>query len=552
MFPAFRRQEGFVHAGSGFDFSNGEMMAWRRIALWFGMAVAGIGAVSYFVLVPDEARRPLPNGLAEPILVPVEVPFHHRWAKATAHPFLAAAAIDADGDGDDEVFLGGSDGQGDMLLDWRQGKLVDIAPMLSLGDEAATYGALSLDVTGDGKVDLLTVGNNGLWLWRNGGAQFKAQKIEVAMPDDSVPLAVAAGDYDKDGHVDLYLSLFVSPAKFRSPVFNDPSHAKANILLRNRGDFSFEDVTAKMNAGGLQNTFTSSFVDLDGDRWLDLVLAQNTGEIEILKNVEGRTFERTAYRSGFGFWMGLAFADIDNDADLDIFVSNLGNSIPSFLVKGDRRADQAAANEWALLRNEGEFKFTDVTKPAGLTGYGFAWGAAFEDLNFDGRFDLVVAQNYIKWPVHKVFTLPGKVLLGGGQGPLEFFTSEGGRNADFGHVPLLADLDGDGRNDVVWANMNGPARAYLNQSDGAFISVRLPDSPDSIGAKVTLEGRSVPALTIVAGEGLTSDRTTQVTFGLGPGGAHPTTLYVAWPNGRTTGIPSPRLNDSLILQAPPP
>ncbi len=447
-------------------------------------------AAAYVVLVGGEANRPPPGSIPTPQLSAIEVPFTHRWAKKTSHPLLGAAAIDIDGDGRDEVFLGGSDGQPDALIAWRDGKLADVAAEVGLGDEQATYGALSLDVDGDGDVDLLTAGQAGIVLWRNGGGRFTREALNVALPSDSVPMALTAADYDRDGDFDLYVSMFVSPQSFRSPVFNDPAHAKRNLLLRNDGDLKFTDVT-DIETAGLQNTFTASFADLDQDGWPDLVLAQNTGEVEIIRNLGEGIFSRMDFHSGYGFWMGLAFGDIDADGDLDIFLSNIGNSIPAVLVAGDRREDQRPNNEWLILRNDGDFHFSDVTQAVGADGFGFAWGGAFEDVNHDGTLDLLVAQNYVKWPVHKLFKLPGKLLLNGGGASPRFYTSPAGSNASTGDVPLIADLDGDGQNDIVWANMDAPARAYLNKTGGRFISVRLPDTVPSIGARIRFRRREI-------------------------------------------------------------
>lgn len=508
-----------------------------------------LAAAAYVVLVPSEAVRPPPPGVAEPMLVPIEVPFTHRWAKATSHPLLAAAAIDIDGDGRDEVFLGGSDGQPAALIAWRDGSLVDIAAQVGLGDKVATYGALSIDMDGDGLVDLLTVGHAGLILWLNKDGRFERRPLDVQIPADAVPMAVTAGDFDRDGNVDLYVSMFVAPASFRSPVFNDPAHAKRNMLLHNQGGLRFKDVTDAVTSG-LQNTFTSSFVDLDGDGWLDLVLAQNTGEVEILRNRGNGKFTRVELRTGYGFWMGLAFGDIDGDGDLDIFLSNIGNSIPPPLVRGDRRGDQPPANEWLLLRNDGSMYFTDITAGAGVTGFGFGWGGVFEDVNLDGTLDLLVAENYVKWPVHRFFKLPGKVLLGVPGASPAFFTSKAGANPSYGHVPLIADLDGDGRNDIVWANMDGPARVYLNRTEGRFLAVRLPDAPVSIGARIRLEGVHAPVHTFIAGEGLTSDRTTQFTFGLAKDSPMPTAIVVEWRDGKVTRVTAPPVNKIIVVSAP--
>ncbi len=165
----------------------------RQRLHWPGAAAAALLAVATLagcgVLVADEASRPPPPGLVEPVLEPLDVPFAHRWASDTSHPLLAAAAIDIDGDGRDEVFLGGSDGQPDALIAWRDGKLVDIAAQMGIGGTTATYGALSLDFDGDGRVDLLTAGHAGLVLWLNRAAGFTRQLLAV----DAVPMAVSEG-----------------------------------------------------------------------------------------------------------------------------------------------------------------------------------------------------------------------------------------------------------------------------------------------------------------------------------------------------------------------
>ena len=382
-----------------------------------------LGTSACTVLTAGESSRPVPPGLDEPSLALVETPFVHQWSKQSSHPLLAAAAIDIDQDGRDEVFLGGSDDQADALLVWRNGQIVDIAESVGLGDQSATYGALSLDFNTDGNTDLLTAGKAGLTLWLNRNGRFEPQALDVVLPVGAVPLAITAGDYDRDGLTDLYVSLFINAKDMRSPVFNDPAHAKSNLLLRGVGDNKFIDATDTVTRG-LQNTFTASFADLDSDLWPDLVLAQNTGEVEILHNQQDGTFRRVDLATGFGFWMGLGFADLHATGRLDFFLSNSGNSIPAFLTKGDLREDQRAENKWLLLKNDGDMRFADIGAAAGLTGFGFGWGGLFEDVNLDGVLDLLVAENYVKWPIHKLFKLPGKLLLGGSVDAPDFFTSD--------------------------------------------------------------------------------------------------------------------------------
>jgi len=286
---------------------------------------------------------------------PVPVEFTHVWNKAT-HPFTGAAVIDVDGDGKLEIFVGGGEGQRDALLSYRNGRLVDIGNSAGLSNNAATYGATAIDMDGDGDTDLIVARNDGVYLYLNEGGRFREKRITVDLPANAVPFSVAVADIDRDGDGDLYISVFIEFPSFRSATFNDPAHAKANRLLLNNGDLTFTDITASSGTAGKQNTFLSVFVDLDADGWQDLVVAQNTGEVEIFRNMKDRTFRSVASESGYGFWMGLAVGDIDNDGDQDLFFSNVGKSIPVFLTTGDIRDDQRHNLEWLLLRNDGGFR----------------------------------------------------------------------------------------------------------------------------------------------------------------------------------------------------
>ncbi|MEE9359196.1 MAG: hypothetical protein V3U85_01810, partial [Hyphomicrobium sp.] len=108
---------------------------WKKALTGLVTLVILLVAAAYIILVRGEAERPAPEGIATPVLKPISVPFTHRWAKGTTHPLMGAAAIDIDGDGRDEVFLGGSDGQPDVLLSWKDGKLEDVAGVVGLGDD---------------------------------------------------------------------------------------------------------------------------------------------------------------------------------------------------------------------------------------------------------------------------------------------------------------------------------------------------------------------------------------------------------------------------------
>lgn len=485
-----------------------------------------------------------------PPLTPVPVDFTHTWAKGT-HPFTGAAVIDIDGDGTYEIFVGGGEGQPDALLSYRNGQLVNIENGTGLSNTNATYGSTAIDLDADGDTDLIVARENGVYLYLNDGGRFQEQQIPVDLPIDSVPFSVAVADIDHDGDGDLYVSIFVNAKKFRSATFNDPQHAKSNRMLLNNGDLTFTDITESSGTASKQNTFLSAFVDLDSDGWQDLVVAQNTGAIEIFRNMKNRTFQPVPTTSAFGFWMGLAVGDIDNDGDQDLFFTNVGTSIPLFLTSGDLRNDQRHTHDWMLLRNEGNFRFTDVTDEYGLTGEGFAWGAVFEDLNLDGQLDLFVAQNYIKWPVHKLLKLSGRTYLQTGENPARTFqqaSSLGLENKHFGQSPVIVDLDGDGRQDLVWLNIDGPARAFLNTAPGNYVTIAVPDTVANIGTTITLEtnrGRSYTRA-VVGTVGMLTDQTPELSFGLG----HDEQILravIQRSNGQTEVISGPLINRKTAI-----
>lgn len=518
----------------------------RRFRLLRSFLVSSIGMTSACSWVyPNEPLRSVPSATPLPVFEEIPVDFAHRWDRKLAHHLTGGAALDIDGDGKSELFVGGGEGQPDALLGFVDGRLVDRIAETGLSSNAATYGCLAIDLDDDGDVDLAVARNDGVTLYRREGALFIPERLAVELPENAVVLAIAAGDIDRDRDADLYLSVFVDFPHFVPATFNVPDHAKGNRLLRNDGGLRFTDITTSVTASK-QNTFTSAFVDLDDDGLQDLVIAQNTGRVEILHNQGGGEFRAIDVPTGFGFWMGVAVGDYDADGDQDLLFTNVGDSFPAFVAHGDLRDDQSFAGGWALLRNDGKLGFRDVTDDAQLAGLGFAWGAAFEDVNFDGTLDLLASQNYVKWPVHRVFKFPGKVLLGLSDG--RFAPAPVAENESFSNAPLLADLDGDGRLDLFWLNNDGPSRAYLNRSPGNSVVVELPDAARSLGARAHLEGAGISGVReVVSGAGLGTDPAPWLVFGLGAS-ASADRVVIEWPDGRTTTVEDPPVNRVIRIQ----
>ncbi|PCI21376.1 hypothetical protein COB64_00645 [Candidatus Wolfebacteria bacterium] len=480
--------------------------------------------------------------------VPIDFVHEHTLP---GHGFAGGAVIDIDNDGVQEVFVGGSVGQPDALFSYKNGEFKNIIEGTGLSNiEEGTYGALSIDSDNDGDIDLFIARDSGVYMYINRDKIFSETKIELELEKNTIPIAIASGDINKDGLIDLYISTFIDPPNFKAATFNDIDHGKLNIMLLNKGDNTFQDITASSGLLLKQNTFVSSFIDLDNDGWLDLVLSPNTDSVKIYKNLRNLTFEEISSPTVYGFWMGMAVGDIDNDGDMDLFFSNAGKTIPKRFLMGDIRDDQSLDLKWKLLRNDGNFVFTDITKEKGVQKDEFAWGAIFEDFNLDGLQDLMVAENFVKWFPHKLIKNPGRFFVQRSNG--NFVSTEnisGVVNKYFGQSPLIADFNRDGYPDIIYVNFDGPLRAFLNEGgNNNYVAVSLQDIAESIGARVIVEKINGTRLTkqVITSTGLVTDQTPELFFGLGSD-TDIRSIEVIWPSGRVEIIDDVQINSRIII-----
>jgi enediyne biosynthesis protein E4 len=479
----------------------------------------------------------------------IPIDFNHKFAEDNSLAFLGSAVIDIDGDDIHEFFVGGGSNQADALFKWRDGKFINIIASTKLSKNSATYGATSIDIDKDGDIDLIIARDDGVYLYLNNNRIFDGQKLSLNLPAKSVPTSIAVTDIEQDGDADLYISTFIRPEFFKSATYNDPEHTTKNILLRNDNG-NFTDVTDSSGLVVNQNTFLTVFVDLDGDLLQDAVVSPNTDTVKIFKNNGDGTFTEQRAPTGYGFWMGLAVGDIDNDGDADLFLSNAGNTISKFFLKGDLRDDQLLDPEWALLRNDGNFTFTNINDEALLTNYGFSWGASFSDLNLDGHLDLLVSQNYIKWQAHKFSKLPGKAFIQDTGKFLPVTKISGLSNRFFGQSPLVTEINGDGYPDVLFLNINGPLRAFLNRGgDNHFVRVILPDNADSLGAKVVLERADGSHLIkqFFTSMGYMTDPSPEFIFGLGESSAN-VSVTIYRPSGHKQFIEDVQADSKIVFK----
>ena len=469
---------------------------------------------------PTEPRRRRARAtLAEPRFEEIAVDFAHRWDRTTSHHLTGAAVLDLDGDGREEIFVGGGAGQPDALLALEDGRLVDRIAGTGLSSLEATYGSCAIDLDGDGDVDLVVARNDGVTLYLNdGGGRFQRR----------APAGRAAGELGgarggRLGH---------RPRRRRRPLPERSSSTsrtscrppstcrrtpRQNRLLRNDGNLRFTDVTTpatRVEAEHLHLALRRPRRRSPTRTWWS---RRTPGRSRSCATRATAASTPVPFDSGYGFWMGVAAGDVDGDGDQDLSLHRT-SATPSraFAVKGDRHDDQPYDGGWLLLRNDGGFHFTDVTREAGLDGIGFAWGAVFEDMNLDGQLDLMVSQNYVKWPVHRWFKFPGKLLLGGGPASLPRLAG-GVENRAFSNSPVIADLDGDARPDLFWLNNDGPSRAYLNRTRGQRGRRARCPTPCARSARACASRAAAPGYTreVASSSGLGTDQSPELVFGLG-------------------------------------
>lgn len=499
-------------------------------------------------------------GTEVPTFVTHELPHDHSHSDATSLPFTGGAAIDVDGDGVDELFIGGGHGQLDVLYKFN-GEGFDAVPDAAGIDKpegGSSLGALVLDVNGDHQQDLIITRPTGIWLYTNNDGTFSGRKLDAPLRDDTTPLSVAVADINGDGHFDMYVSGYLRNDLVEGlNIFNQEGYGGTSALLINRGDNSFVDETEARGLYYKHNTFQSAFIDFDNDGDLDLVVAHDTGRVKTWENDGNGKFTdaRNPNSDEYSYPMGIAIGDYDNDGLVDFFFSNVGTSPPHFLVKGDLRDDQQHNWKWLLFRNLGHMKFEDVAEEAKLADYEFSWGAVFEDLNLDGREDLVVSENFVSAPFHKFgfLRLPGRLFV---QTPAGEFAEVGAQagvvNRRYSISPVTADFNSDGRPDIVHVNIAGRSQVFLSsgESNNGYLKVRLDRDVSSIGAMVTIEMEDGTKLfrPFVSGEGLAADSSHVIIVGLGTQRAD--TVSVRYIDGRTVVRKGPFRNQTVSFEAP--
>ncbi len=502
-------------------------------SFFWGFFIIFIGLLSWRVMtwIPNPyPLKALPDHEV-PVFNMLGVNFAHQYDKNHALPFMGGAVFDMKGDGQNYLFLSGGYDQPDRIYKYNHDSLIDITEESGITKDAldTTYGVAAIDAHNHGLIDLFIARESGVYLYKNVNGKYEGKKLDIPLDPKHAPLSIAVADLKKRGKVDLFICTHLKAEHLDGPFTLQHSKGAKSLLLLNNGDNTFTDITKEAGLEIDHNALQAAFVDLDDDGEMDLVVIYENGPIATYRNMGNLKFKSMPNPSShiISSPKSIAIGDYNNDGRPDLFISNLGPfhwwnvgaTPPNIMALGDLSSKEELHRSQMLWRNEGNFQFTDVAKQAHLADYELSRGAVFADFNNNGYLDLALTQNDIWFPPHKVLRLPSRLLLQ--QKDNTFASTE--KEADvenpyYGISPLIVDLTNNGYPDLIYLNLNGPTRVFLNRGNGNnYIKVTLKNEPRSLGAKVTVKIKSGKILTgfFIPTQGLCSYQTNSLFFGLG-------------------------------------
>lgn len=410
------------------------------------------------------------------------------------------------------------------------------------------------DYDNDGLPDLYVTGYGHNVLYRNlGGCKFEDVTERAGVRGGGFSTGAAWADYDRDGRLDLFIARYVrtdlqhlprpdpNAEGYRSVILQIPDEmeGETDLLFRNHGDGTFEDVSHKAGVDNPGKLHGMGVVwgDYDNDGWPDLYVTNDGGTNYLFHNNGDGTFGENGILSGTATGahgeiygnMAADFGDFNHDGRLDLVTTRYSRQ-PVSLYRNDQTA------------------FTDVAAEAGLmqpTVAPVKWGVGFGDFDNDGWEDILIANGNFS---SRMDGLETEVKYGE---PLQLFRNNGGRKFDdvSGSAGLndgrlqsrrgtaLGDIDNDGNLDFVVFNAAGPPSLFLNQTHNGnhrvlFRLIGTKSNRMGIGACVTVTTGTMSQVDEVhGGGGYNSSNDTRLHFGLGEA-AMIKKIEVRWPSGR--------------------
>ena len=409
------------------------------------------------------------------------------------------------------------------------------------------------DFDNDGLPDIYVTGYGHNVLYRNlGGCKFQDVTEKAGLRGGGFCVGAAWADYDRDGFLDLFVSRYIDSDVHHLPQpgsrFFDYKgvsmevprmDGQSNFLFRNRGDGTFEDVSAKAGVGNPEKRLGMGVVwgDYDNDGWPDLFVTNDLGPNYLFRNKRDGTFE------DMGLWSGAAigeqgesfgnmaadFADIEHNGNLDLLVTRYKHQ------------------PLGLYQNLGNGTFKGVSSEARLARDSdslIRWGSGFADFTNDGWPDIFVANGSFtsltdSIPDEPRYREPVQLFRNNGNGTF----SDDSDLSSLNQRPLqsrrgtaIGDINNDGNLDVVVFNVGAPPSLFLNETRNLNhrVLIRLVGTKSNraaIGARVIVSTSKMNQMDEVRGGGsYLSSNDQRLHFGLGSEGMM-RRIQILWPSG---------------------
>ena len=503
--------------------------------------------------------------------------FGKKYLPETMGP--GVAFIDYDNDGWPDIFLvNGTDWPGHaskhstpkLYHNDHNGTFTDVTHKAGLDVELFGMGVAVGDYDNDGFDDLFVTALGQSHLFHNNGnGTFTdvTQKAGLLGPRE-FSTSAAWVDYDKDGKLDLVVANYVQwsiegdlycTLDGKSKSYCTPeSYKGASIRLwHNRGDGTFEDVTRKAGLGDpTSKTLGIAVVDYDNDGWPDLLLSNDTQPNKLYRNNGNGTFSEKAVVAGVAFsedgvaraGMGVDASDYDHSGATSILITNFSNQMVS------------------LYHNEGTGLFVDeaprseVGRSSLLT---LGFGCFFFDYDLDGWPDIFIANGHIDSDIERVqpsvkYAMPPHLFRNLGRGDFQEVTKSMGKAFNtprVGRGAAYADINNDGRLDLLLATNGGPAYLFVNEATGSAATnkslrvklVGTKSNRDGIGAVVKIYSGGVTQTQMLrSGSSYLSASELVLTFGLGQS-EKVDALEIQWPSGQFDKLPAISAEQTITI-----